>query len=70
MAKKPRDWRRDETDKVYILYGYPDEANAPVLCTADSLDEARRDRRKMFPDAVIYEYDSVNGELRNGRIVT
>lgn len=30
---------------------------ASVLCTADSLKEARRDVRTMFPRGVIYRYD-------------
>lgn len=55
--------------KVYVLYGGPDTDTAPILCTADSIEEARADKRTMFPDAVIYEYDSVNGALRNGRLI-
>lgn len=49
--------------KMFVLYderargGNTDEAL--VLCCAQSMKEARRDKRTMFPNAVIVEYDVV-----------
>lgn len=59
--------------KLYVLYderAYFDVDEAAVLCTADSLEEARADKRDLFPLAVIYEYDLVGDEARNGRQVS
>ena len=47
--------------KLFVLYderargGDTDEAL--VLCCAESMAEAKRDKRRMFPTAVIVEYD-------------
>jgi hypothetical protein len=55
--------------KRWILYdarahgGNTEEAQ--VHCTASSLKEAKRDKREMFPDAAIYEYDVQGDELVN-----
>jgi hypothetical protein len=56
--------------KLWVLYDERaniDEDDAAVLCTAYSLDEAREDRRTMFPTAVIFEYDLEGDTLVNGR---
>ncbi len=51
----------DDPRRQYVLYderaALGDTDDAAVLCCADSLTEARRDKRAMFPNAVIYEYD-------------
>lgn len=59
--------------KLFIIY---DERamlegtdEACVLCCANSLKEARRDVREMFPRGVIYEYDTQGQELVNERYV-
>lgn len=41
-------------DERAILEG---TMEASVLCTARTLEEARRDVRTMFPRGVIYQYD-------------
>lgn len=57
--------------RLYILYdsraasGSTDAA--VVYCTARSLKEAKRDKREMFPDAVIYSYDATEKLLKDRR---
>ncbi len=58
--------------KQYVLYDERALANvndAQVLSTAGSLEEAREDKKDMFPNAVIYEYSEINNELVNGRLI-
>jgi len=59
--------------KAYVLYderALYDVDNAAVLTVSDSLREARADRRDMFPNGVIYEYDErVGDEYKNGRMI-
>lgn len=60
--------------RLYILYdgraASGDTDDAIVYTTARSLREARRDKREMFPDAVIFEYEvGTDGALINGRLV-
>jgi len=48
---------------VYILYdqrAIHDTSEAHIYCTAETLKEARCNKREMFPDAVIYKDTVVN----------
>jgi hypothetical protein len=60
-------------EKRYVLYDeryLMDKDSAMVYCTANTLKEAKGDKKDMFPDAVIVEYEVVKGtELINGRII-
>jgi len=62
-------------EHLWVLYderaASGDTDDATVLCCANSLAEARRDKRQMFPTAVIYEYDvDTDGKtLINERVV-
>jgi len=50
--------------RLYILYDRRAEYDidaALVLCTANSLAEAIKDKEEMFPDAIIYSYDISQG---------
>ena len=58
--------------KVYVLYderAERDEDEATVLCVSHSLRQAEEDKRDLFPNAVIFEYDddAKNGKLTNGK---
>ena len=59
--------------KTYIIYdsraAFGDTDEATVYETCNSLKEAREDVRDMFPDGVIFEYDLVNGEAINERMI-
>jgi hypothetical protein len=47
-------------EQLWVLFderAEHDTADAAVLCTAHSRDEAIRDRTTMFPSAVIIRYD-------------
>lgn len=48
--------------KLFVIYdGRAIDGNtedASVYCCADSLKEAKRDVREMFPDGVIFSYDT------------
>ena len=61
------------TRKQWVLYDERanyDEDEATVLSSADSLEEARRDKRELFPSAVIFEYVVKNGVAAKGRRVS
>lgn len=51
--------------RLYIIYderAYTmDTDDAMVMCTADSMKEAREDRDSMFPGCPIYSY-AINGD--------
>jgi len=53
--------RLPQKKKLFVLYDERamsgDTDDAAVLSCADSLKEAKRDKRRMFPTAVIVEYD-------------
>ena len=55
--------RLPKPEKLFVLYderamsGNTDDA--AVMCCAKTLKEAKRDKREMFPTAVIVEYDVV-----------
>jgi len=55
----------------FVIYGYDDEDNAPVLLCTDNRREAAQCARDY--GAVVYEYDKVGGRvggsLCNGRRV-
>ncbi len=57
--------------RIYIIYdqrAYTMEpSECAVMCTADSLKEARKDRDEMFPGCPIYSCDSSGGILKDGR---
>lgn len=62
------------TKTFFIVYdgraaGGVGTGDAQVECCAETLEEARRDVKEMFPDGAIYEYDDVEGELTNERFV-
>ena len=43
--------------KEYIVYGYPDPDNAPVLLATSSLKEAKQEADDYF--GIVYEYDVI-----------
>ena len=60
------------TNRTYVVYdgragmeGDTDEAS--VCCCADTLREAIRDVRDMFPDGCVYSYRRVNDKLVDER---
>jgi len=57
---------------MYFLYDsrYTDNPDrAIVYCAADTLEEAKEDKKEYFPDAVIVKYEEVNNELTNPEII-
>lgn len=59
--------------KMWVLYDERANYNvdeALVLSTAFSRREAWRDKKDMFPNAVIFEYEDREGELVNGKRIT
>lgn len=58
--------------RVYLLYdgraanGNTDEAL--IYCIADSMEEALRDKKEMFPDAIIYSYKKEGMDLLDEKI--
>lgn len=51
--------------KIYIAYGYEDSDNAPIMNTANTLKEAKRESKKAKENWFWYEYDDIqkpNGE--------
>lgn len=55
--------------RLYIVYdqrAYSEEpSECTVMCTANSLKEARRDRNEMFPGCPIYSYNNTSKVLKD-----
>ena len=57
--------------RLYIIYDQRAYTMGPsecaVMCAANSLKEARKDRDEMFPGCPIYSYDSRGETLKDRR---
>jgi len=55
--------------RLYIIYDQraylEDPSECTVMCTANSLKEAKQDRDKMFPGCPIYSYDCTSRVLKD-----